>query len=62
MLAFMSGMPEAIAIAPLSALAASCLYSCESIDASGDDSAVATYKLSELLPAAFGPKDLGLID
>ena len=30
--------------------------------ASGDGSAVKTYKLSELLPAAFGPKDLGLID
>ena len=30
--------------------------------ASGDGSAVKSYKLSELLPAAFGPKDLGLID
>ena len=30
--------------------------------ASGDGSKVQTYKLSELLPAAFGPKDLGLID
>jgi len=30
--------------------------------ASGDGSTVQTYKLSELLPAAFGPKDLGLID
>ena len=29
--------------------------------ASGDGSAVATYRLSELLPAAFGPKDLGMI-
>ena len=29
--------------------------------ASGDGSAVATYGLSELLPAAFGPKDLGMI-
>ena len=29
---------------------------------SGDGSALKTYKLSELLPAAFGPKDLGLID
>lgn len=28
---------------------------------SGDGSAVKSYKLSELLPAAFGPKDLGLI-
>lgn len=30
--------------------------------ASGDGSAVQSYRLSELLPAAFGPKDLGLID
>ena len=30
--------------------------------ASGDGSAVKSYRLSELLPAAFGPKDLGLID
>ena len=29
--------------------------------ASGDGSAVKNYRLSELLPAAFGPKDLGLI-
>jgi cytidine deaminase len=29
--------------------------------ASGDGAAVKTYKLSELLPAAFGPKDLCLI-
>ena len=29
--------------------------------ASGDGIAVKTYKLSELLPAAFGPKDLGLV-
>ena len=29
--------------------------------ASGDGSAVATYRLSELLPVAFGPKDLGMI-
>ena len=29
--------------------------------ASGDGATVKTYKLSELLPAAFGPKDLGLI-
>ncbi|GGJ52459.1 cytidine deaminase [Sphingopyxis bauzanensis] len=29
--------------------------------ASGDGTAVKTYKLSELLPAAFGPKDLGLV-
>lgn len=29
--------------------------------ASGDGSAVASYKLSELLPHSFGPKDLGLI-
>jgi len=29
--------------------------------ASGDGKAVASYRLSELLPAAFGPKDLGLI-
>lgn len=29
--------------------------------ASGDETAVKSYKLSELLPAAFGPKDLGLI-
>lgn len=28
---------------------------------SGDGAAVKSYKLSELLPAAFGPKDLGLI-
>ena len=30
--------------------------------ASGDGTAVKSYRLSELLPAAFGPKDLGLID
>lgn len=30
--------------------------------ASGDGAAVASYKLSELLPAAFGPKDLGFVD
>ena len=30
--------------------------------ASGDGSAVKSYRLSQLLPAAFGPKDLGLID
>ncbi len=29
--------------------------------ASGDGQAIRSYKLSELLPAAFGPKDLGLI-
>jgi len=29
--------------------------------ASGDGKAVMTYRLSQLLPAAFGPKDLGLI-
>ncbi|MDZ3831197.1 MAG: cytidine deaminase [Sphingopyxis sp.] len=29
--------------------------------ASGDGAQVASYRLSELLPAAFGPKDLGLI-
>ncbi|WP_432770273.1 MAG: cytidine deaminase [Sphingopyxis sp.] len=29
--------------------------------ASGDGTAVMTYRLSDLLPAAFGPKDLGLI-
>jgi cytidine deaminase len=29
--------------------------------ASGDGRAVKSYRLSELLPAAFGPKDLGLI-
>ena len=29
--------------------------------ASGDGSAMRTYMLSDLLPAAFGPKDLGLI-
>ncbi len=29
--------------------------------ASGDGRAVMTYRLSQLLPAAFGPKDLGLI-
>ena len=29
--------------------------------ASGDGSAMRTYRLSDLLPAAFGPKDLGLI-
>ena len=29
--------------------------------ASGDGAMVKTYKLSELLPAAFGPKDLGLV-
>ena len=29
--------------------------------ASGDGTSIATYRLSELLPAAFGPKDLGLI-
>jgi cytidine deaminase len=29
--------------------------------ASGDGSAVKSYRLSELLPAAFGPKDLGLV-
>jgi cytidine deaminase len=28
---------------------------------SGDEKAVKDYKLSELLPAAFGPKDLGLL-
>ena len=30
--------------------------------ASGDGTEVRTYRLSQLLPAAFGPKDLGLID
>lgn len=30
--------------------------------ASGDGSAVKSYRLSDLLPAAFGPKDLGLLD
>src|SRR3546814_15215888 len=30
--------------------------------ASGDGKAVKSYRLSELLPASFGPKDLGLID
>jgi cytidine deaminase len=30
--------------------------------ASGDGHAVKSYRLSELLPQAFGPKDLGLID
>ena len=30
--------------------------------ASGDGKEVRTYRLSQLLPAAFGPKDLGLID
>lgn len=30
--------------------------------ASGDGRAVQSYRLSELLPAAFGPKDLGLIE
>jgi cytidine deaminase len=30
--------------------------------ASGDGDAVKSYRLSELLPASFGPKDLGLID
>lgn len=30
--------------------------------ASSDGSAVKSYRLSQLLPAAFGPKDLGLID
>ena len=30
--------------------------------ASGDGATVKSYRLSELLPAAFGPKDLGLID
>ena len=30
--------------------------------ASGDGRAVKSYRLSELLPAAFGPKDLGLIE
>lgn len=30
------------------------------ICASGDGSAVATYRLSDLLPHSFGPKDLGL--
>ncbi|WP_260583566.1 cytidine deaminase [Sphingopyxis sp. PET50] len=30
--------------------------------ASGDGRAMASYKLSELLPAAFGPKDLGFVD
>ncbi len=30
--------------------------------ASGDGKDIRTYRLSELLPAAFGPKDLGLID
>ncbi len=29
--------------------------------ASGDGKAVKSYRLSELLPAAFGPKDLGMI-
>ncbi|MGH6650820.1 MAG: cytidine deaminase [Sphingopyxis sp.] len=29
--------------------------------ASGDGSAVASYKLSELLPHSFGPKDLGFV-
>ena len=29
--------------------------------ASGDGTSIASYRLSELLPAAFGPKDLGLI-
>lgn len=29
--------------------------------ASGDGSAVNSYRLSELLPAAFGPKDLGFV-
>ena len=29
--------------------------------ASGDGAAIRSYRLSELLPAAFGPKDLGLI-
>jgi cytidine deaminase len=29
--------------------------------ASGDGSAVASYRLSELLPHSFGPKDLGLV-
>src|SRR3546814_21176596 len=29
--------------------------------ASGDGDAVKSYRLRELLPAAFGPKDLGLI-
>jgi cytidine deaminase len=29
--------------------------------ASGDGHAVKSYRLSELLPASFGPKDLGLI-
>lgn len=30
--------------------------------ASGDGKEIRTYRLSQLLPAAFGPKDLGLID
>ncbi|MBA3942273.1 MAG: cytidine deaminase [Sphingopyxis sp.] len=30
--------------------------------ASGDGTAVKSYRLSELLPAAFGPKDLGMIE
>lgn len=30
--------------------------------ASGDGKEVASYRLSELLPVAFGPKDLGLLD
>ena len=30
--------------------------------ASGDGKEVRTYRLSQLLPAAFGPKDLGLVD